>query len=347
MHKIVHLRLITFLFVMLSVLLYYNPLLSENNKKDNNLNKKLLNQVFHPLLSLPSKQQTDPKLLEIRNKISKISLKETPIISTSEKTNSKCFSNYLNELNEIEKNSQRGIKDSIHFMKGILFELCSDNKLALEEYEKSLQLRRGKPNVHFRFAVSSLKNSPQSDIKPILDEALWRKFPHEHLIYFISALSLNILNKTDEALTMLEKSLLKKPTFYESSIEAYKILKKKRAKVTTPSELSLIDNKINLHLVNINKSDYADRNTAIEHIRILLLSGDSLTSPNKLNEGIALSEKWIKKSDYKDDEILLYKIQFLEKMGKSNEALELIQDRETKGELSPALQAKKTFYEEK
>jgi tetratricopeptide (TPR) repeat protein len=312
----------------------------------NELEKKLNIPEFHPLLSLPKKKDLDKKLLPVYERLIKLPIEVPPVLSfRKDASEEKCYPTHLNELNSLQKTGIRGIQDEVYFMKGILFELCGKLEKAEKEYSNSLSLRRRNPDILFRHAVVLLKIDQTNSVKSILEEAQWRDFRSNHLIFYLLGLNMNALDKTDLALGFFEKSLAKNENFIPAVIESYPIRKEMRSKASSPTELALLDARLYSDLALLNKLGHADRNMALEYIRHLLLSGDPLNSPQKLSEGNQLTSKWLDKSKGEDDDMLLMKIQFLEKLGKRDDAISLLNERESKGELSSALLAKKTFYE--
>jgi tetratricopeptide (TPR) repeat protein len=319
---------------------------SNNLQIQREIERKLIIPEFHPLLSLPKKMDLDKKLLPVYSSLTKLSIENPPLLSFQNETSKeKCFPTAMNELDILQNTGIRGIQDEVYFMKGILFELCGELKKAEKEYSNSLSLRRRNPDILFRYAVVLLKINQTSNVKSILEEAQWRDFRANYLIFYLLGLNMNALDKRDLALGFFEKSLSKSPNFIPAVLESYQIRKDMRSKVSSPAELAIIDAKLQSDLSLLNKLGHADRNMALEYIRHLLLSGDFLNSPQKLSEGNQLTSKWLDISKGEDDDMLLLKIQFLEKLGKREEAIPLLQERESKGELSPALMAKKNFYD--
>jgi tetratricopeptide (TPR) repeat protein len=320
---------------------------SEAEKNDQQkFEKKLLLKVFHPLLSVPSRSTLDKRLHATRDTIAKVSVDNTPVESSASSEKSKCLPEVFSKLSSDQISGIRGIQDEIFFLRGIAYELCGQLEAARDEYKSSLKLRRRNPDVLFRYAVSMLKIDRQNSVKPILEEALWRDFPQSYLVHYLIGLNLKARSNEEQALTFFEKSFSQNPTFPQSAVESYFILKSQRKNVTSPAELAALDLKLHANLGAINKLDAADREMAMEYIRHLLLSGDSLSTPHLISEGTQLAGKWIEKTGGKDDDFILMKIQFLEKSGKRDQAYSMLIERESKGELSEALKAKKLFLEE-
>jgi tetratricopeptide (TPR) repeat protein len=308
--------------------------------------KKLLAKAFHPLLSVPSRKDLDKNLLPVREMIAKVSVSNTPVGSFDASEKSRCFPEIIARLASEQKSGNRGIQDEIYFLHGIVYELCGHLESAKAEYSSSLALRRRNPDALFRFAVTSLKIDKEYPAKSILEEALWRDFSYPYLVNYLIGLNLNAQHKEDQALVFFEKSLAQNSTFPDAAIESYHILKSQRKEVTSPSELTALDLKLYANLALINRLDAAERDMAMEYIRHLLLSGDSLSTPHKLSEGNQLASKWILKTGGNDDDFILMKVQFLEKTGKRDQAYSILLERESKGELSEALKAKKMFLED-
>ncbi len=345
----VSLKICTLIIVFLTSAAYLTSAYAQSEaplSEQQNFEKKLLNKVLHPLLCVPSRQEMDKRLLPLRNRISKISFDNTPIASFEVSKNSRCYPEIFSELNSQQKSGVRGVQDKVHFLSGILYELCGNLEHAKKEYESTLRLRRRNPDALFRYAVLSLKINRHDPLRSVLEEALWRDFSQKYLINYLIGLNLNAQSKQEEALPFFEKSLKENPSFATAAIESYHIIRSQRRKVSSPAELATIDQKLYSNLATINRLGAANRDMALEYIRHLLLSGDPLSSPHKLSEGNQLAGKWLRTSKGTDDDMLLMKIQFLEKLGKSEEAYSALIERESKGELTDALKAKKTFFEE-
>lgn len=317
---------------------------NQNDKTQFEYEKKLSIKVFHPLLSVPSKNELGSKLVSVRNMIAKIPVESTPHSSKEPLNKNSCYPSIFTALAAEQKSGIRGTQNNVHYLKGIVYEICGQLRMAKNEYEASLKLRRSNSDALFRYAVTNLKIDRTSKVQALLDETLWGGFSQKYLVYYLMGLNQLAQSKTDIALASFEKSLVSKDNFAPAALESYHILKEKKKTVTSIVDQSTIDTKLYANLAVINRLNVSNKTMAVEYMQYLLHSGDALSSPRKLSQGNELAEQWLEKLEENDDDILLIKIQFLEKLGKKDEALDLILKREAEGELSGALQAKKTYY---
>lgn len=292
-----------------------------------------------PLEYLPSNKSIDKKFHPVLNRVIK-----SPSKSKNEGSNPTCQNNVINELKVISKSEPRGLRDEAHYILGLLYEDCGELEIAANEYKTSLKLRNNNPQGHFRYGVVLLRLGNFENAKIRFEESLWRRNKKEYLAHYLTGLSLLHTGKTDAALKSFQKSSLMNKTFSPPVLESLKIRKELRSKVGSPQELALIDAQIGAELATVNRLGAGNREVALEYVRYLLLSGDPITSPDKLVEGLSIADEWISKSNVNDDDMLLMKIQIMEKRGRAGEAFSVLNERATKGNLSAALEAKKVYF---
>jgi len=333
------------LFYFTLVLVICNLLLTNNSFSQKPELEKLqgtLSQIkeLSPLEFLPSKANIDIKFHPIINKITNRRSEPNNI-----KSNSSCQNNLINELKVISNSEPRGLRDEAHFILGLLYEDCHEYAIAAKEYETSLKLRNNNSQGHFRHGVVLLKLGNFDEAKTRFEETLWRKNSNEYLVHYLIGMCLIHTGKIDVALKSFQKSLQINNTFSPPVLESLKIRRELRSKVASPEEMALLDAQIGAELGAVNRLGAGNRDVALEYVQYLLLSGDPMTSPDKLVEGLSITDQWISKSNGNDDDMILMKIQILEKRGRLDEAFTVLKDRNAKGGLSPTLEAKKVYFE--
>ncbi|HMO16840.1 MAG TPA: hypothetical protein PKA63_03195 [Oligoflexia bacterium] len=326
-------------------ILYFLIIISVTNlygAENKTINDKLNIPELNPVNFLPDKSEVPNVFLRtIKNLSSLLDL------HTNSNDPFPCPRDELKSLTPLQNANERGLRDDAWFLSGIIHDICGNYREANEAYTKSLGLRRRNKNLLFLAGVVKFRLESYVQGKNLLNEAEWLEFKKPHLIKYILGLESLQNGKMEEAIKYFDSSLKSKENFLPSMMEGYLIRKNMRSNVTSQSQASKLDAELSHIMVQLNRLDSGNREMAIEYLRYLLLTGDPLTSPTKLIEGENLASTWIKRSKEPDDDILLMKVQILEKRGKKKDAYEQILEREEIGTpLSAALQLKKAQFAE-
>ncbi len=282
---------------------------------------------FSPITALGNESEEKPEFRNILNSIKKLN-----------PTLSKCPANIISELNRLSKN--RGLLDSTYFYRGICSDLEGDHKTAIDEYEKSLKLKRSNKGAILRLAYLSAINKNYKETLTLTEELTWlwpNKEAPETPIY-LNALAQKELGNLKEATLKLDQLDSINPKFTPALLLRKNLILKEINDSTDPKKVKILRDTYSRLLPRLISQDPENREYALEYAKILLHDGHPLHSPNILNQGIALTKKFTRSGDKIDEAFQLLEIQFLEKQGKTADALKILDTLAEKTPIGPNLE---------
>ncbi len=249
-------------------------------------------------------------------------------------------------LLDLDRTHDRAFNDEITYLGGLIQESCGRYEESNKLYRNSLQLHNGNTKLIFRLAVVSYKLEKFEDAVNYLNEAKWRGYTPAHIGPYLRGLIFLKQNKAEDASNSLTLSKKLNPNFVPA-IKTLRALKHYQiSKIIDPSKRE----KLELEYLNLGAEllakDPDNRQLAIDQTRFLFTAGDSLKSPSKLAEAISICDKYITKSNYKDETFVILKVGILKKQSKTVELANLISKVEEAKALTPQLRAIKDSLEQ-